>query len=66
MKKLMIVGLCVLYVISPIDFSPDFLPVVGWGDDIVAGLIGLKALLAAPPRPKAIDRPPPAGEEESD
>jgi len=29
-----------LYVISPIDFIPDFIPVIGWIDDIIAILIG--------------------------
>ncbi|HNZ87782.1 MAG TPA: DUF1232 domain-containing protein [Methanofastidiosum sp.] len=30
-----------LYVISPIDFIPDFIPVIGWIDDIIAILIGV-------------------------
>ncbi len=25
-----------LYIISPIDLLPDFIPVLGWGDDILA------------------------------
>ncbi len=30
-----------IYVISPIDFIPDFIPVIGWVDDIIAILIGV-------------------------
>jgi uncharacterized membrane protein YkvA (DUF1232 family) len=45
MGRLIIVVACVLYVISPIDFVPD-IPVVGWGDDVVAALIGLKTMLS--------------------
>jgi uncharacterized membrane protein YkvA (DUF1232 family) len=30
-----------IYIISPIDFIPDFIPVIGWIDDIVALLIAI-------------------------
>lgn len=30
-----------LYILSPIDFIPDFIPVIGWIDDIIALLIGV-------------------------
>jgi len=43
--KVVVVGLCLSYIIFPIDFIPDFIPVLGWGDDLVAGIVGLKALL---------------------
>ena len=33
MNPLMIV-LCVLYILSPIDVIPDFIPFVGWADDL--------------------------------
>jgi uncharacterized membrane protein YkvA (DUF1232 family) len=37
MNPLMIV-LCVLYILSPIDFLPDVIPIAGWVDDL--GVIG--------------------------
>jgi uncharacterized membrane protein YkvA (DUF1232 family) len=30
-----------IYIISPIDFIPDFIPVIGWIDDIIALLIAI-------------------------
>ncbi len=42
--------LAVLYVLSPIDFVPDFVPVLGWLDDgIVATLLVQLALRFLPP-----------------
>ena len=40
-----IAGLAILYIISPIDFIPDFIPIVGWIDDIVAAVVGFGALV---------------------
>lgn len=45
MGKLVVVALCAIYIISPLDFIPDVIPVLGWGDDLAAGLIGLRTLL---------------------
>jgi uncharacterized membrane protein YkvA (DUF1232 family) len=45
MGKLIVVALAVIYIISPIDLIPD-VPIVGWGDDLIAALIGLKALVS--------------------
>jgi uncharacterized membrane protein YkvA (DUF1232 family) len=43
--KLVVMALCGIYIISPIDFIPDVIPLLGWGDDVVAGIIGLKTLM---------------------
>jgi uncharacterized membrane protein YkvA (DUF1232 family) len=41
--------LCLLYVLSPIDFLPDVIPVVGWLDDIgVLGYLGYSLMSAQP------------------
>lgn len=34
-------------VISPIDFIPDVVPVLGWGDDVMAIFVGIVAFLFA-------------------
>ena len=44
MNKWLVIGVCVLYIIWPIDILPDFIPVLGWGDDLVAAVIGLRQL----------------------
>jgi uncharacterized membrane protein YkvA (DUF1232 family) len=36
-----------VYVISPIDFIPDFIPVIGWVDDIGAAVGGIAAAMSA-------------------
>jgi uncharacterized membrane protein YkvA (DUF1232 family) len=43
--KWVMVVLCAIYILSPLDFIPDAIPVLGWGDDVVAGLVGLRALM---------------------
>ena len=39
------VGLVVLYVLSPIDLIPDFIPVVGLLDDVVVVPLAIRFLL---------------------
>jgi uncharacterized membrane protein YkvA (DUF1232 family) len=36
-----------IYVISPFDFLPDFIPVLGWGDDVMAVLSALGSIALA-------------------
>lgn len=43
--KWVIVAVLALYIISPIDFIPDFIPIVGWIDDIIAGIILIGMIL---------------------
>jgi len=35
---LFVLVLALLYIISPIDFIPDPIPVVGWVDDLAVGV----------------------------
>jgi len=45
MLKWVVVGILALYIISPIDLLPDFIPIVGWIDDIIAGFVLIMMLL---------------------
>jgi uncharacterized membrane protein YkvA (DUF1232 family) len=31
--------LAIIYMLSPIDIIPDLIPVLGWGDDVVVGVL---------------------------
>ncbi|MFC1833204.1 DUF1232 domain-containing protein [Thermodesulfobacteriota bacterium] len=35
---LFVLVLALLYIISPVDFIPDPIPVVGWVDDVAVGV----------------------------
>ena len=51
-------GLCVAvlgYLIVPIDVVADFIPVVGYGDDLAALTAALAAIVAHMPKPEAAD-----------
>jgi uncharacterized membrane protein YkvA (DUF1232 family) len=39
MEKIFVFGAWLIYVISPIDFLPDFVPVIGWLDDVGVSLL---------------------------
>jgi uncharacterized membrane protein YkvA (DUF1232 family) len=51
MKRFLIVTLCLLWIASPLDPIPDFIPIAGQADDLVALLIGLRTVLASPQLP---------------
>ena len=42
-KKKLMVAVIILYIISPIDFIPDFIPVVGYADDVILPILLLVA-----------------------
>jgi hypothetical protein len=46
MNKWLVIGLCALYIICPIDFIPDVIPVLGWGDDLAAAIIAVRAMFS--------------------
>lgn len=37
-KKLMAAGI-ILYILSPVDFIPDFIPVAGYADDVLLPIL---------------------------
>lgn len=39
--------LALLYIVSPVDLIPDFIPVVGWADDLAVAVAAGVAALAA-------------------
>ena len=45
----------VAYAVSPIDLIPDFIPVLGWLDELILLPLALRALLAAVPAPVLAD-----------
>jgi len=43
--KWVVVAACIFYLVMPLDLVPDVIPLVGWSDDLVAAIIGLRALI---------------------
>ena len=41
---IIVVLITICYIIWPFDLLPDFIPLIGWFDDIFVGLVGLFAL----------------------
>lgn len=54
-KKLMVLGI-ILYIVSPIDLIPDFIPVVGYADDVIVPILLIIAekLLSKDKEPEAV------------
>lgn len=46
MRKILIVVVCLLYCLSPIDLIPDFIPGLGQMDDLAAIVLTARSLLA--------------------
>lgn len=35
----------IAYIVWPLDVIPDVIPIIGWIDDLIVGIIGVYALL---------------------
>ncbi len=55
-----VVLLTLLWVVSPIDLIPEFLPVIGPLDDVVVVVLALRHVMRHVPRAAVIDAWPPA------
>ena len=42
--------LAVLYVVSPFDFLPDFIPMIGWADDLIVLILAIFAFIGLTPK----------------
>ena len=45
MNKWLFLSLCLLYVAFPFDLVPDFIPFLGWGDDVVAIFLAIQKFM---------------------
>jgi uncharacterized membrane protein YkvA (DUF1232 family) len=46
LTNIIIACVALLYIISPIDLIPDFIPIIGWIDDLIVAFIGFKAVFS--------------------
>ena len=46
-----VIGLVLAHTFSPIDLIPDFIPVIGWIDDVFVLVVGLSLVLRLTPLP---------------
>lgn len=53
--------LLLAYLLSPVDLVPDFIPVIGWADDVVVVAWSLRAVVRRA-GPEALDRHWPGGD----
>ena len=44
-KSIAILVVALVYIISPVDFIPDVIPIVGWIDDVLVGGMALTMML---------------------
>lgn len=49
-RVLLVLVLTAAYVLSPIDLLSDLVPIVGWTDDVLIGLVGRRAVYRLVPR----------------
>ena len=42
--------LAILYVVSPFDFLPDFIPMIGWADDLIVLILAIFAFVGLAPK----------------
>ena len=42
--------LAVLYVVSPFDFLPDFIPMIGWADDLIVLILAIFVFIGLSPK----------------
>lgn len=45
-KEKILVGAALLYIIAPLDFVPDYIPLIGWLDDLGVASFALKYVLS--------------------
>lgn len=54
-RVLLVLLLTAAYVLSPIDLLSDLMPIVGWTDDVLIGLVGRRAIYRLVPRENVED-----------
>ena len=67
LTRKIIAGLPFLYVLSPIDLRPDWLPVIGWFDDIIVLAVGTLGVwwLIRSYRQRCHQTPPPSEDDKT-
>lgn len=47
LPRIVVILISIIYMIVPTDAIPDFIPFVGWVDDLVVGAVGILTAIAA-------------------